>query len=165
MSLADSTPHPYILKAYGDRERIVWVADSFEGLPRPDGRYRQDEGDRFWTYGDVLSVTLEQVQANFRRYGLLDDQVRFLKGWFRDTLPHAPFGNFALVRLDGDMYSSMMDGLQHLYPRLSSGGYLIVDDYYSVGVCRQAVDDFRASNGIRETVQRVDWAGAYWLKS
>jgi len=154
-----------VLKAYGDRERTVWVADSFEGLPRPDGRYSQDEGDRFWTYSDILSVSLEEVQDNFRRYGLLDDQVRFLKGWFKDTLPQAPFGSFAVVRLDGDMYSSTMDGLQNLYPRLSPGGYLIVDDYYAVSACRKAVDDFRATCGICESIQRIDWAAAYWVKS
>ncbi len=153
-----------VLQAYGDRERIVWVADSFEGLPRPDARYPQDDGDRFWTYSDVLAVPLEKVQDHFRAYNLLDEQVRFLPGWFRDTLPAAPFTRFALIRLDGDMYSSTMDSLQHLYPKLSSGGYAIVDDYYSVPVCRRAVDDYRASHGISEPIQRIDWSGAFWMK-
>jgi len=153
-----------VLKALGDRSRTVWVADSFEGLPRPDGRYAQDAGDQFWTYSDVLAVSLDQVQTNFRRYGLLDDQVRFLKGWFKDTLPSAPFDRFALIRLDGDMYSSTMDSLRTLYPKLSSGGYAVIDDFFSVPACRQAVEDYRASHGIREPVLQIDWSGAYWKK-
>jgi O-methyltransferase len=78
-----------ILKIYGDQTRFVWVADSFKGLPKPDGRYQQDAGDRHWESSHTLGVSLEQVQANFTRYGLLDEQVRFLIGWLKDTLPTA----------------------------------------------------------------------------
>jgi O-methyltransferase len=70
-----------VLKAYGDQTRLVWVADSFEGLPKSDGRYQQDAGECLWESSHTLAISLEQVQANFTRYGLLDDQVRFLVGW------------------------------------------------------------------------------------
>ena len=71
-----------VLAAYGDTGRRVWVADSFQGLPRPDPeRFPAEAGDKHWTW-DQLAVPLEEVQANFARYGLLDDQVRFLPGWF-----------------------------------------------------------------------------------
>jgi len=153
-----------VLKAYGEEDRTVWVADSFEGLPKPDGRYSQDEGDRFWTYNDVLSVPLGEVRANFERYGLLDHQVRFLKGWFKDTLAAAPIERLAVLRLDGDMYSSTMDQLDALYSKLSIGGYAIVDDYYSVAVCREAVDDFRSRHKIQDPIQQIDWSGGYWEK-
>jgi len=152
------------LKAYGDAGRTVWVADSFAGLPAPDGRYQQDRGSRLHQSSDILAVSLEQVQENFRRYGLLDDQVRFLKGWFKDTLPSAPIERLAIARLDGDMYSSTMDALSALYPRLSPGGFLIVDDYGAVGACKQAVDDYRRENQISETIQAIDWAGIFWQK-
>lgn len=110
------------LKAYGDTSRVVWVADSFEGLPRPNvEQYPADEGDTYYTY-DELRVSLEQVKANFARYGLLDDQVQYLKGWFKDTLPSAPIKKLAVLRLDGDMYESTMDALSALYHRLSVGG-------------------------------------------
>lgn len=151
------------LNAYMDGTRQVWVADSFEGLPKPDGRYRQDEGDIHWTMGDILGVTLDQVKFNFSRYGLLDHRVRFLKGWFKDTLPTAPIGRLAILRLDGDMYSSTMDSLLNLYPKLSVGGYVIVDDY-AIGGCRKAVDDFRTSKQIETPMVAIDWTGIYWRK-
>src|SRR5262245_31896942 len=118
-----------ILAAHGVTDRSVWVADSFAGLPKPDaGKYPADAGDRHWTY-DELAVSLQQVRANFGRYGLLDDQVRFLPGWFKDTLPSAPIEKLAVARLDGDMYESTMDALEALYPKLEPGGFLIMDDY------------------------------------
>lgn len=153
-----------VLKAYGERNRIVWVADSFQGLPKPDGRYRQDEGDKHWKSNPVLGISLEQVKANFANYGLLDDQVRFLEGWFKDTLPTAPIKQLAILRLDGDMYSSTTDALQNLYAKLSPGGFLIVDDYGSTPPCRQAVDDFRAKHQITEPIQKIDWTGVFWQK-
>ena len=152
------------LKAYGDTERRVWVADSFEGLPKPDGRYEQDKGDRHWRKSDVLGVSLEQVKANFSRYGLLDEQVQFLKGWFKETLPTAPAEKLAILRLDGDMYASTMDSLTNLYHRVAEGGYVIIDDYGEIKSCRQAVDDFRKSEGIAAPVIAIDQGGVYWQK-
>jgi O-methyltransferase len=153
-----------VLAAYGDRSRTVWVADSFRGLPKPDAdRYPADAGDIHWTLSD-LAVDVSQVQANFARYGLLDDQVRFLEGWFSETLPSAPIDKLAVVRLDGDMYESTMDALTHLYPRLSVGGYLIVDDYGAIPGCRAAVTDFRARLGIGDEIRAIDWTGVYWRR-
>lgn len=154
-----------ILKAYGNQEKIVWLADSFQGLPKPDGRYQQDAGDPHWRHSDVLAVPLEQVKSNFERYGLLDRQVGFLVGWFKDTLPEAPISRISVLRLDGDMYSSTMDALVALYPKLSAGGYAIVDDYGALPTCREAVDDFRRQCGIREPLRKIDWSGVFWQKS
>jgi O-methyltransferase len=154
-----------ILKAYGDNVRKVWVADSFEGLPKPDPRFPADASDRHWQYAEALAVSLEQVKANFERYGLLDDQVRFLKGWFRDTLPGAPISRISVLRLDGDMYSSTMDSLSALYPKLSPGGYVIVDDYGAVPACRQAVEDYRRTHGVTEPIREIDWSGVFWERA
>jgi hypothetical protein len=153
-----------VLKAYGVTDRCVWVADSFAGLPPPDaGKYPHDAGDRLHEARE-LAVSLEQVKANFDRYGLLDDQVRFLKGWFRDTLPTAPIERLAVLRLDGDMYQSTMDALANLYPKVSQGGYVIVDDYSAIPACRQAVHDYRSANGITEEIRDIDWTGIFWQK-
>jgi O-methyltransferase len=153
-----------VLQAYGEPARLVWVADSFEGLPKPDGRYEQDQGDRHWKKSDVLGVSLEQVKANFARYGLLDDRVHFLKGWFKDTLPTAPIEKIAILRADGDMYSSTMDALVNLYPKLSPGGYAIIDDYGEIESCRKAVDDFRKKENIRSPLTPIDASGVFWRK-
>jgi hypothetical protein len=154
-----------ILEAYGVRNRRVWLADSFAGLPPPDPvAYPADIGDIFHTYAD-LAVSIDEVKRNFEKYGLLDDQVMFLKGWFKDTLPDAPIGRLAILRLDGDMYESTMDALQHLYGKLSPRGFVIVDDYRVVDGCRQAVDDFRAARGIEDAIVEIDGVGIYWQKT
>jgi hypothetical protein len=153
-----------ILKAHGVTDRTVWVADSFAGLPPPNpAQYPQDAGLPLHQFA-ALAVPLEEVQANFRRYALLDGQVRFLKGWFRDTLPAAPVRQLAVLRLDGDLYESTMDGLTHLYPKLARGGYVIVDDYHEVAACRQAVQDYREAHGITDPIVSIDWTGAYWRR-
>ncbi|MEH1127926.1 TylF/MycF family methyltransferase [Micromonospora sp. CPCC 206061] len=152
------------LKAYGDRDRVVWVADSFRGLPKPDPRRVEDVEDALWNQ-PFLAVSLDQVKDNFRRYGLLDDQVRFLPGWFEDTLPTAPIEQLSLIRLDGDLYDSTMVALRSLYPKLSVGGYVIVDDYHAVRGCRQAVDDFRSEYAITDQLQQVDWTCRFWQRS
>lgn len=153
-----------ILKAYGVTDRRVWLGDSFAGLPPPDPeKYPADAGATWHLFlgGDV---GVEEVRRNFDRYGLLDDQVRFLKGWFKDTLPTAPLNQLALIRLDGDLYESTMDALVPLYPKLSVGGYLIIDDY-SLPMCKQAVHDYRAQHGIEEPILDIDGDGAYWRRA
>jgi O-methyltransferase len=152
------------LEAYGDTTRRVWVADSFKGLPPPDPRFPADTGNTLWS-DSRLAASVDQVKANFARYGLLDDRIRFLVGWFRDTLPNAPIDQLSIVRLDGDLYESTMDGLRSLYPKLSVGGYLIIDDYRVEALgCRQAVDEFRAEHDITEPIQVIDWAGVFWQR-
>jgi O-methyltransferase len=152
-----------ILEAYGEQERTVWVADSFRGLPKPDPRQEDDVKDAYWRK-PVLAASLEDVKANFARYGLLDDRVRFLPGWFRDTLSKAPIDKLSVLRLDGDLYESTMDALEPLYPKLSVGGYCIVDDYSIVPGCKRAVDEYRARYGIEEEIKVVDWGCVYWQR-
>lgn len=153
-----------ILKAYGVTDRRVWVADSFAGLPQADRmRYPKETNIEFHLHQD-LAVSLEDVKKNFQRYGLLDDQVRFLKGWFRDTLPSAPIKKLAVMRLDGDLYESTMDALVNLYDKLSPGGFVIIDDYNGLKSCNDAVDDFRKEAGVTAELVLIPGAGAYWRK-
>jgi len=153
-----------ILQVCEDNDRIVWVADSFEGLPAPgDKRYPADAGLTFHQM-EHLRVSEHEVAANFQAYGLLDQRVRFLKGWFKDTLPSAPIERLSVLRIDGDLYESTMDSLRALYPKVSPGGFVIVDDYGDLPSCRQAVDDYREEMGITETIQWADWSGVYWRK-
>ncbi|MGD0013242.1 MAG: TylF/MycF/NovP-related O-methyltransferase [Bryobacteraceae bacterium] len=153
-----------VLKVFGENDRVVWAADSFQGLPKPNPeRYPADEGDKHWKFAE-LSVPMEKVKANFSRYGLLDDRVRFVQGWFKDTMPSFPAQEIALLRVDGDLYESTIQVLEHLYPRVAAGGYCVVDDY-ALPMCKQAVDDFRRDNHIRSPLVKIDWTGVYWQKT
>lgn len=153
-----------VLKSLGVTDRTVWVADSFEGLPRPDAeKYPADKDDEHYTKPQ-LAIPLETVRANFERYDLLDNQVRFLKGWFKDTLPMAPMEKLAVARLDGDLYESTMDALTSLYPRLQLGGFCIIDDHGALANCRQAVHDYRDKHGISEPIEKIDWTGTFWRR-
>jgi len=154
-----------VLKAHEIKNRVVYVADSFEGLPRPDlAKYPQDKGMDFYK-DDYFAVSLEEVKDNFDRYNLLDEQVYFLKGWFKDTLPKAPIKKLAVLRVDADLYESTMDSLVNLYPKLSVGGYIIVDDFNYFAACKNAVLDYRKANGITDEIIKIDYTGIYWLKS
>jgi O-methyltransferase len=152
-----------VLKARDVTDRLVWLADSFQGLPPADlDEYPHESPDDFSTFPE-LAVSIEEVRHNFERYGLLDDQVRFLPGWFRDTLP-GPVGPLAVLRLDGDLYASTIECLDALYPRLSPGGFCIIDDYGNVPACAEAVHDYRARCGIDEPIDDIDEFGAFWRR-
>ncbi len=152
-----------ILVAHGVTDRTIWAADSFEGVPPPT--WPEDEG--FNISRDVLpvlAVPLEDVQQLFQRYGLLDDKVQFLKGWFKDSLPVAPIEQLAILRLDGDLYESTMTALLPLYDKVAHGGFVIVDDYGSCPPCKRAIDDFRMERGITDTLHVIDQQSVYWRK-
>jgi hypothetical protein len=147
-----------VLRAYGDTEKSVWVADSFEGLPRPKA------GLDFGLPRGEMAVSMEEVQGNFARYGLLDERVRFLKGFFNKTLPTAPIGKLSVLRADSDLYESQLDVLNNLYPKLSVGGYAIIDDYLEIAGCRRAIDEYRQAHNISEAIKPIDTEGIYWQK-
>lgn len=152
-----------LLRGLGVTDRKVYVADSFEGVPPPDpGKYPADAGITLHEW-ENLAIGLDEVRGNFERYGLLDDQVEFLKGWFRDTLPGLKGHRWAVLRLDGDLYESTMDSLDNLYGGLSAGGWLIVDDY-EIPACAKAVNDFRDREGVTEPIVTIDWTGIAWQK-
>jgi O-methyltransferase len=148
-----------VLEAYGDETRRVWLADSFAGLPPLDPATDTFE----WKPGD-MAVSVEQVRDNFARYGLLDEQVRFLKGFFADTLPDAPIERLSILRVDADLFASTRDVLHHLYPRLAVGGYAIFDDYQNLPDCRRAIDSYREAHTITEPIYRIDRRAVYWRK-
>lgn len=155
-----------ILKERGIDDRIVWAADSFEGLPRPDPATNLKDAiwHHLFTPLDSLAIPFDFVQDVFRKYDVLDDGVRFLRGWFADTLPGAPISQLALMRLDGDWYESTRQSLEALYPKLAPGGFVIVDDYGLPFGCRRAVDEYRAARGITAPIRWVNAQVAFWRK-
>ena len=151
------------LEAHAILDRLVWVADSFEGLPRPT--HQRDAGwDLSKDKSPSLAVSLEEVQELFARYELLDERVKFLRGWFKDTLPTAPIGALSVLRLDGDLYESTMDALSALYPKLSPGGFVIIDDYKALEPCEAAVHDFRRTHEIDTPMEAIDSLAVFWRK-
>jgi O-methyltransferase len=153
-----------VLAAHG-ADRVVWAADSFEGLPAPDAEnYPQDEAMQLHEL-DSMAVSEDAVRAALDSYGLLSENVRFLKGWFKDTLPTAPIEQLAVLRVDADMYESTTQVLENLYDRVSPGGFVIIDDYGCFKECRQAVDDFRRDRAIAEPLTEIDWTGVFWRKT
>ncbi len=154
-----------ILKAYGDTTRKVWVVDSFKGLPPPNpDKYPADE-DLDLSDIPYLAVSVQTVKKNFKKYALLDDQVVFLEGYFSDTLPTCSIDKISLLRLDGDLYESTWDALTHLYPKVSTGGYVIIDDFGYIPACAQAVNDYRELHGITDPIHKIDYTGVYWKKT
>jgi O-methyltransferase len=152
-----------IFKAHGETQRNVWVADSFKGLPPPSPElYPEDAGDEHHTVSE-LAVSSDDVRASFARYGLLDERVHFLEGWFKDTLPGAPIREIAVLRLDGDMYESTMDALVALYDKVAVGGFVVVDDYV-LPACAKAIHDFLDKRGITARLEAVDGAAVFWQK-
>jgi O-methyltransferase len=144
------------LDSLGADDRTVWVADSFQGFPVPDDQEHLN-------VVHFLAVPLEEVKANFARYGV-EGGVRFVPGFFEDTMQGLSEGCWSIVRLDGDTYEATWLTLQSLYPGLSAGGYLIVDDYGALEECRRAVDEFRRHHGLTEPLEKVDWTCVRWRR-
>lgn len=149
-----------VLKAFSENNRRVWVADSFSGLPNPES-----EHNTFGWQAGEMAASLEEVKMNFERYGLLDKNVEFLKGYFNETLPAAPIERLSVLRVDADLYESTKDVLNYLYPKLSIGGYAVFDDYLNLNDCRKAVDEYRSTNNINDPIVRIDSRSIYWVKS
>jgi O-methyltransferase len=149
------------LDTLGDAERSVWVADSFEGFPIAEDDRPETE---HLAPVSFLAVPLEDVKGHFARFGL-DHGVEFVPGFFQETLPQLPGRPWSLLRLDGDSYEATWIALECLYPSLSTGGYVIVDDYGALEECQRAVEDFRRQEGIGDPIEPVDWTGARWRKT
>ncbi|MFI5121705.1 MAG: TylF/MycF/NovP-related O-methyltransferase [Vicinamibacteria bacterium] len=151
------------LDTLGEAERCVWLADSFQGFPVPDPEgFPADVGLDLSPH-EFLSVSVEEVRSYFARLGL-DHDLRFVPGFFHETMPRLRGGRWAIARLDGDTYESTWVSLEALYPGLAQGGYLIVDDYGFVPACREAVNDYRREHAIAEPIVEVDWNCVRWRR-
>jgi O-methyltransferase/8-demethyl-8-(2,3-dimethoxy-alpha-L-rhamnosyl)tetracenomycin-C 4'-O-methyltransferase len=153
-----------VLEANGVENRKVYAADSFAGLPPPNPEAYPADRDFDLSMHRELAVSLDAVKDNFARYGLLDDRVVFVKGLFGETLPRLDAGPFSLLRFDGDYYESTYVSLETLYPKLSPGGFIIVDDFNYLKSTREAVNDYRSRMGITAAMHQVDWSASWWRK-
>lgn len=153
-----------VLNELDNIDKQIWLADSFQGVPIPkEYKYFADKGNRLFQMR-ILKATKEDVENNFKKFNLLDEKIIFLEGWFSETLPSAPIKSLSLLRLDGDLYESTYLALKYLYPKLSKGGYVIVDDFNAFSYCKKAVIDFRMKNGIKEDIVEIDKEAVFWRK-
>jgi len=146
-------------------DKKIFVCDSFEGLPPPSDLYPSDRGDQHYTYHS-LRVSLESVKSNFEFFNCLDENVVFVKGFFKDTLKNNDsIGKLSLLRMDGDMYESTHDALSNLYDKVVDNGAIIVDDYCLKG-CYDCINDFLKNNQNKKiNLEKIDRCGVYWIKS
>jgi O-methyltransferase len=154
--------------------RELHLFDSFEGLPEPT----QKDGEAAIFYsggraaGELKSLNQCKAGLNEVQFFLLEklqlerSKTHFHVGWFQNTVPltASNLGSIALLRLDGDWYESTRICLEHLYPLLSIGGIVILDDYFTWEGCKKATDEFRAKQGITVPIERIDAGAAYWMK-
>jgi O-methyltransferase len=151
-----------VLAAAGEQRR-VFVCDSFQGLPEitegVDAPLKLHDRP-------MLAVSVDQVRANFDLFGLLDENVVFVEGWFADTMPklREEIGEIAILRLDGDYYTSTRDVLDRLYDKVVPGGFIIVDDYGCYQQARDAIHDFWAERSLAPELIQIDSSGYYWRK-
>ena len=158
------------LLALGESSRRIFLFDTFAGHPRPDaekdsdiwGNRAIDEWQRTTgddNHGQWAYVSLEEVQANLALTGYPSDKLVFVKGMVEKTVQNVDAkGRLALLRLDTDWYGSTVAGLEHLYPRLVSGGVLIIDDYGHYKGQRLAVDEYLAARKEPILLNRIDYS-------
>ena len=154
-----------VLRRLGDA-RMVWMFDSFEGMPPKepiDGEaaLQWEQEDDPWT--NNATASLEEVAATRDRLRL-EGNTRLVKGWFEDTLPDAEVESIALLRIDADWHSTVSTCLRELYDRVSPGGVVIFDDYYTFDGCAVAVHEFLGGRSLRHALV-TDHGTAFFVKS
>jgi O-methyltransferase len=129
--------------------RKIWGFDSFEGMP-PLGEKDKGDGQDWVGYRCSGIDGQDAVARTFNQYGVSMKNVTLVKGWFSETVPQQSgnIGPIAILRLDSDWYESTRLTLEKLYPLVSPGGIVIIDDYHTFSGCRLAVDEFRTNNRI-----------------
>jgi hypothetical protein len=130
-----------VLKLHGGEDRMVYAADAFGG-----------------------SAPAERVERNLRRLGVFDGRLELIDGPLEETLPRLSGRAWSVARMAVDSYERTTSALESLYPGISPGGYLVIDDYGASEQCRRAVHDYRDRHQLREEIQTVDWSGVYWQK-
>ncbi|PHR62704.1 MAG: macrocin O-methyltransferase [Robiginitomaculum sp.] len=141
------------LATLGSKTRKLWLFDTFEGMSEPtevdmdkhgvaasdqlSQASKTDEENNVWAYASD-----EAVASNFRKSGVDPSICNFVKGKVEDTIPKNMPKKISILRLDTDWYESTKHELEYLYPKLSTGGVLLIDDYQYWGGCHQAVEEY-----------------------
>lgn len=156
----------------GDTSRHLHLFDTFQGMSEPtdsdkgiDGTSaevllaREKRGTGIWCH-----ASLEDVKRNLASTGYPADKITYHQGKVEDTVPTSDLSQIALLRLDTDWYESTHHELRHLYPLLSPGGPLIIDDYGHWSGARKAVDEYLGSLTMPMFLHRIDYTGRLCIK-
>ncbi len=157
-----------------DATRELYLFDTFDGMTAPTEADRTFDGTLAKSYldsdvsraGGVWAVCgIDNVRANMLSTGYPPQRIHLVKGPVETTLPNGlPDGPIALLRLDTDWYESTRHELEHLFPRLSLGGLLIIDDYGHWQGARKAVDEYFSATGKHAYLHRIDYTGRLLIK-
>lgn len=150
-------------------DRTLWMYDTFDGMSQPteaDVDFLGQTAGQLLNQQDIAESTsvwcrspLDEVKATMEATRYPMDQVRFVQGLVEETLPQQSPGQLALLRLDTDWYESTKCELEVLFPKMSSGAVLIVDDYGHWQGCRKAVDEYFAQHNVAMLLNRIDYTG------
>ena len=159
----------------GDQTRALYLFDTFEGMSAPtdkdvaiDGQSadalltRQDKSDPRSAW---CLATIEDVKSGMSSTRYPTDRIRYIRGKVEDTIPGNAPEKISILRLDTDWYESTKHELENLYPRLSPGGVLIIDDYGHWKGAREAVDEYLKTKGIKLLLNRIDYTGRIAVKT
>jgi hypothetical protein len=164
----------YSLEKSGERERDLYLFDTFEGMSTPTNQdvthsnidaltlleeSSKDDSKSIWCYS-----SLDEVKTNIESTEYNPQKIHLIKGKVEETIPHCIPEKIALLRLDTDWYESTRHELQHLFPRLVSGGVLIIDDYGHWKGCQKATDEYIEKNNIPILLNRIDYTGRIAIK-
>jgi hypothetical protein len=158
----------------GLRSRELHLFDTYEGMSPPtenDVDFHGRDAGKLLTLADReeqasiwCNAPIDQVRAALSSTGYDPSRMHFIEGKVEDTLPGRAPRTIALLRLDTDWYESTRHELEHLYPRLTRGGVLIIDDYGHWAGCRKAVDEYVKRNDLKLLLNRVDYTGRIAVK-
>jgi len=158
------------LQSKGVDDRDIYLFDTFEGMTQPTERDTSRYGsqaEEALTHSlfsaDVFNI--DAVRSLILGSGYPESRIHFVKGKVEDTLPVAAPPSVALLRLDTDWYDSTWHELVHLYPRVSGGGVLIIDDYGHWDGCREAVDRYFQEVAAPILLSRIDYTGRVGVKA
>lgn len=162
----------YTLIDLGIQDRDFYLYDTYEGMAEPgkfdisiSGQFASElfkqkkEAGEKWVYS-----SLDEVRNNIYATGYEKTKINFIKGKVEDTLPKNVPENIAILRLDTDWYESTLCELQYLFPKVSKGGVIIIDDYGHWEGAKRAVDKYIHDHNIPLLLSRIDYTGRIAIK-
>lgn len=161
------------LNRLNDTHRHLYLYDTYEGMSEPttfDVSVKNDEVHKEWSVIKKSNekifayASLATVQTNMLKTKYPESKIKFIVGKVEDTIPNTITDKISLLRLDTDWYESTKHELEHLFPKLQSGGILIIDDYGHWKGSRKAVDEYFSANKIIPYLHRIDYTGRLYVK-